>query len=79
MQYNQVLDADTLKNTDNAIPISARLVHALEKPSGDISIIGPVTNTPITANMNAKAERPINDIISFCIVPLLFFQVIKKG
>ena len=53
---------------DNAIPIRTRFVHALEKASADIPIIGPVTNTLITANTKAIAERPINAIVSFAIV-----------
>jgi len=47
-------------------------VHALEKPSAGIPIIGPVTNTLITADKKAIAERPINTIISFAIVLPLF-------
>jgi len=48
-------------------------VHALEKPSGVIPIIGPVTSTLTTANKKDIAERPINTIVSFAIVlPLIF-------
>ncbi len=43
-------------------------MHALEKPSGGIPIIGALTNTPITANKKAIAARPINTIFSFIIV-----------
>ena len=48
-------------------------MHALEKPSGVIPIIDPVTNTLITANKKAIAARPINTIFSFAIVLPLFF------
>jgi len=47
-------------------------VHALEKPSGVIPIIDPVTSTLITANKKDIAERPINTIVSFAIVLPLF-------
>jgi hypothetical protein len=48
-------------------------VHALEKPSADTPIIGPVTNILTTANKKDIAERPINTIVSFAIVlPLIF-------
>jgi len=48
-------------------------VHALEKPSADTPIIGPVTNILTTANIKDIAERPINTIVSFAIVlPLIF-------
>jgi len=58
---------------DTAIPIRTRFVHALEKPSADIPIIGPVSNVLITANRKDIAERPINTIVSFAIVvPLIF-------
>ena len=57
---------------DNAIPIRTRFVHALEKPSAVIPIIDMGTNTLITANTKAIAERPINAIVSFAIV-LPFF------
>ena len=59
---------------DNAIPIRTRFVHALEKASADIPIIGPVTNTLITANTKAIAERPINAIVSFAIVLPFYFR-----
>ncbi len=62
---------------DNAIAISARLVHALEKLSGGIPITGPVTNTSITANRKATTERPINTLTRFCIALLLTYALIS--
>jgi len=47
-------------------------VHALEKPSADTPIIGPVINILTTANKKDIAERPINTIVSFAIVLPLF-------
>jgi len=49
-------------------------VHALEKPSADTPIIGPVNNILITANKKAIAERPINAIVSFAIVLPFYFR-----
>ena len=49
-------------------------MHALEKPSAVIPIIDMGTNTLITANTKAIAERPINAIVSFAIVLPLFLD-----
>ena len=70
--FNQVQDVVFGQHMDTAIPIRTRLLHALEKASAVIPIIGPVTNTLITANKKAIADRPINTIFSFAIV-LPFF------
>jgi len=48
-------------------------VHALENPSADIPIIGPVTNILITANKNDNAARPISAIFRFAIVLSFIF------
>jgi len=54
-------------------------VHALENPSADIPIIGPVTNILITANKKATADRPINAIFRFAIVLPFLLWLVKQG
>ena len=61
-----------LQHTDNAIAISARLVHPCEYPSAVTPAIGPV-KAEIKANTKPKAERQINMIPKIRIILLLPF------
>ena len=50
--------------TDNAMAISARLVHARENDSGGVVRIGPKTSELATANRKASPERPIKPLMN---------------
>jgi hypothetical protein len=55
------------------MPTKARLVHALEKPSGAIPSIPEVNKEAMTAVRNARAASPINPLATFFIAYLLIY------
>ncbi len=63
---------DSLNTSENPIPSSARLVHALDKVSGGKPIRENRFNEPATASKNARAARPTIALITFCITILQY-------
>lgn len=63
-----------LSHMPNAMEISARLVHPLEKPSAVTPIIEPA-KLEMTANTKPRAERTINTIAKLLIASSFPFTI----